>query len=196
MRVAASFAPHALFVLALAGTACGSTLPTETASIRIRVTSRTNTNDNRPLHCMVRAVEPAAAMIEDYDQAAVLLFTGDDTLLARDVIFPGHELELTVTIDPAQPVAVYFFFTNPGDGWVVPVPAPLPATLAIELGETEVLSWSPHPSEAPETDEAGELVLPPIGSAPQGAAAPALPEMPETPEVTAPSAPALPGRGR
>ena len=45
---------------------------------------------------------------------------------------------MTFTEDQAKEVVIYFFFTDPGAGWQVPLRKPLPSEVDINLGKHQV----------------------------------------------------------
>ena len=126
-----------MLVLVLLSALLGACTRTST----IFVKSSKETNEGRPLHMMVRTLEEPAP-IESYGDVAALAYSEEknESVLDVSVVLPGEE-DLVVTLDTTgeQSVMVYFFFTNPdGDRWHVPVRAPLPEEIYIELGENEI----------------------------------------------------------
>lgn len=119
---------------ALAGTGCATTT-------KITVHSSMRTNDGASMYMMVRSWDGKPAFDERYQEVAAKAFVEppDPTVLATKPIIPGEE-KTTVTIDAdtAKQIIIYFFFTDPGSGWQVPVRRPLPAEIDIDLGRHEV----------------------------------------------------------
>lgn len=108
---------------------------------RITVHSTMRTNDGNSMYMMVRLWDGKPLAGERYQEAAGKLFAEppDPTVLAQRPIVPGED-KTTVTIDEetAKEIVVYFFFTDPGPGWQVPLRRPLPAEVDIDLGRHEV----------------------------------------------------------
>ncbi|MFT3765629.1 MAG: hypothetical protein QM820_08955 [Minicystis sp.] len=122
-------------VLALALSGCATTT-------RITVHSTSRTNDGASMYMMVRTWDGKPTFDERYQQVAAKTFVEppDPTVLATKPIVPGEDDKTTVTInaDSVKEVVIYFFFTDPGPGWQVPVRRPLPAEIDIDLGRHEV----------------------------------------------------------
>lgn len=109
-------------------------------STRVYVKSTDQTNDGNTLYMMVRNADGRGIATESYQQAAGKLFADpqDPTVVASQPIFPGNTATLTVADPEAKDVVIYFFFTQPGQSWRVPLRAPLPAEVYIELGQHQI----------------------------------------------------------
>ena len=120
--------------LALASAGCATTT-------RITVHSSERTNDGASMYMMVRSWDGKPTMGERYQEVAAKAFVdpSDITVLANKPILPGED-KTTVTIDAdtAKEIIIYFFFTDPGANWQVPVRRPMPAEIDIDLGRHEV----------------------------------------------------------
>jgi len=123
----------ALAVLALASAGCATT-------VRIEVQSNEKTNGGRPLYMMVRTVDSRALLSEDYAQASALVFTHppDKSVQKVQTLLPGKPVTLNVARPEESELALYFFFTQPGDKWRVPLNQPLPSDVVVELGGSNV----------------------------------------------------------
>jgi hypothetical protein len=120
-------------LFALAG--CGS------SGFTVYVASEPATNVGRPFYMLVRAVEQKSYLSEDYQEVVGKTFSeGDKSVLKAAMVVPGRPLELDVPREETLPVAVYFFFTRPGERWKTLVPQPLPSSLEFELGQHEIKS--------------------------------------------------------
>lgn len=121
-------------LLSLAG--CGST------GTSVVVTSQEVTNGGRPFYAVVRSVEQATHLTDTYESIAAKVFANpaDPSVLAAQVIYPG--VEATVEVQPSEtlPLGVYFLFTEPGERWKVLQPKPLPSSMQIDLGVSDVVS--------------------------------------------------------
>ena len=137
--------PLSLFIagsaLALASAGCATTT-------RITVHSSERTNDGASMYMMVRSWDGKPTMGERYQEIAAKAFIEppDATVLATKPILPGEEkTTVTINADTAKEMIIYFFFTDPGPGWQVPVRRPLPAEIDIDLGRHEVDHVRSHP---------------------------------------------------
>jgi hypothetical protein len=118
---------------ALATTGCQS-------SLHLSVQSPADMNDGKPLYLVVRAVSGTSFLSEAYDAVAqkVFSFPRDESILLRESIFPGNAAEFTLPRPEEGDVAVYAFFTKPGDTWRVSLRKPLPSDVLIELGTNKI----------------------------------------------------------
>ncbi|WP_428261502.1 hypothetical protein [Haliangium sp.] len=126
----------AVWVGACGGSQKGKVEATPKTVLVIR--SDENTNAGRPLQVLVRAVELQAFLEDSYATVAGLVITPDDTVLAGAVLFPGHELRLSIE-RPTAPIAVYFLFTEPGSPWKMQLEPPLKWRVEFQLGEHSIL---------------------------------------------------------
>lgn len=115
------------------GTGCAS-------NTRIYVRSTEQTNDGNTLYMMVRGVDGRGVATETYQEAAAKLFSDppDPAVVATQPIFPGNQATVTLEDPEAKDVAIYFFFTQPGQSWRVPLRKPLPAEIYIDLGQHQI----------------------------------------------------------
>ncbi|MEY4579205.1 MAG: hypothetical protein RL701_3908 [Pseudomonadota bacterium] len=122
-----------LFWLLLSAVGCQS-------SLRVSVQSAANMNDGKPLYLVVRAVSSSSFLSEGYDVVAqkVFSFPRDESILFRESIFPGNAAEFTIERPEDGDVAVYAFFTKPGDTWRVSLRKPIPTDVLIELGSNDI----------------------------------------------------------
>jgi len=123
----------ATFVVLLFASGCAS-------STRVYVKSTDQTNDGNTLYMMVRSTEGRGVATESYQDAAAKLFADppDPSVVASQPIFPGNTATVTLPDTVTKDVAIYFFFTNPGPSWRVPLRQPLPAEVYIELGQHQI----------------------------------------------------------
>ncbi len=130
-----------MLVLAiLAAPACGSkprpASPTSNkVEIEVVVRSTGETNDGRPLHAVVRAVNRETYVADSYAQVANLVTHKDESVLATFVVFPGHEKRLTIEVGKKTPIAVYALFTRPGKQWKKLIEEPVPSPVQIFLSK-------------------------------------------------------------
>ncbi len=136
----------AMLVLAALTMACGSSSkpPAAEASIDARVAielavhSTRKTNDGRPLHVVVRAVDRATYAADSYASIADLVSRKDESVLTTFVVFPGHEAEAAVQVSAKAPIAVYFLFTKPGKPWRKLIAAPLDRRIDLRLARASI----------------------------------------------------------
>lgn len=136
MSVAKACRLLAAAIMLAALPSCGSTM-------KITVHSSVRTNDGATMYMMVRSWDGKPLVGERYQEVAAKVFQEppDQTVLATKPIVPaGEEATTTVTVneDTAKEVVVYFFFTEPGPGWTVPLRRPLPSEVDIDLGRHDV----------------------------------------------------------
>lgn len=120
--------------LALASAGCATTT-------RITVHSSDRTNDGATMYMMVRSWDGNPTFGERYQEVAAKAFVepSNPTVLATKSILPGEEkTTVTINADTVKEIIIYFFFTDPGSNWQVPVRRPLPAEIDINLGRHDV----------------------------------------------------------
>jgi hypothetical protein len=120
--------------LAVVLTGCAGT------TTKIYVNSKKQTNDGNVMYVMIRKAEGTTIGAENYQEVAAKLFTEppDPMIIASQPIFPGSTASFTVEEAEEKDVVLYFFFTNPGTNWRVPLRSPLPAEVSVELGQHEI----------------------------------------------------------
>ena len=134
----------ATLMLAMLATACGSkssppaAAPDAKTEIEIAVQSTRKTNDGRPLHVVVRAVDRETWAADSYASIADLVSRKDESVLTTFVVFPGHEAEATLQVSARKPVAVYFLFTKPGKTWRRLIDAPLAKRIELRLASASI----------------------------------------------------------
>jgi hypothetical protein len=113
-------------------TGCASTL-------RIQVQSSEKTNKGQVLYMMVRSTTDEKLIAEDYDTASERVFsTGDESVKKVQAIVPGKSVTLTLPRPTQEKLALYFFFTEPGTNWKLPIDPPAPAEIFVDLGDHEI----------------------------------------------------------
>ncbi|WP_342381176.1 hypothetical protein NVS55_16025 [Myxococcus stipitatus] len=128
-----------LLVLALAlGTvACAPT------HLTINVKSPPGTNQGRPLHMVVRAVDAQRYMTEFYADVAERIVHPDDSVVQTLVIYPGEKAQTRVKIPEESPLAISFLFTTPDGAWQVLLDTPIPGRVDIDLEESRIRTDAP-----------------------------------------------------
>jgi hypothetical protein len=131
LRVLFHFVVTAVAALGFAG--CYSTL-------QIGIESDTKSNAGRPFYVMVRKADGKAFISEDYKLVSKKLFSypKEKSILESRVIIPGQAMEMIIKKPEDIDLALYFFFTEPGDNWRVPIRRPFPAKVLIDLGSNQI----------------------------------------------------------
>ena len=142
-----------MLLLATLALACGGKKPppaTPAASdkieVEIVVRSTRETNDGRPLHAVVRAVDQETYVADSYAQVANLVTHKDESVLATFVIFPGHEHRQTIEVGKKTPIAVYALFTRPGKQWKKLLGHPTATPVQIVLSRHNITRQSKAPT--------------------------------------------------
>lgn len=136
--------PATLVLALLATAACGSksrppaAAPDAKIEIELTVQSTEKTNDGRPLHVVVRAVDRETWAADSYASIADLVSRKDASVLTTFVVFPGHLAEATLQVSAKDPIAVYFLFTRPGRPWRKLVDAPLARRIELRLASASI----------------------------------------------------------
>ncbi|MEI7891955.1 MAG: hypothetical protein WCI05_02625 [Myxococcales bacterium] len=118
--------------LALGAVGCASTT-------RIYVNSTGQTNDGNTLYMMIRTVDKMTAT-ERYQEMVGKMFMdpADPSVAVTKPIFPGNIESINIDDGDKKDIVLYFFFTQPGSNWRVPLRKPLPAEIHIDLGRHQV----------------------------------------------------------
>ncbi|MCY1075139.1 hypothetical protein [Archangium lansingense] len=150
---------------ALATLVLGGCLP---GHLSLSVKSPAGSNEGRPLYMLVRKVDAKQYASETYSEVAARVVDPDESVLQREVIYPGTLQNIRVKLPPESPVAVYFLFTTPdGPSWQVLLEPPVKSSLDIELEGNRIraevtsgpaIGAEPKPPELkpPELPAAGE----------------------------------------
>jgi predicted component of type VI protein secretion system len=132
--------------------ACGSKAPRAAATpsskvaVELVVRSTSETNDGRPLHAVVRAVDRETYVADSYADVAGLVTRKDETVLATFVVFPGHEHRQTIEVDRKTPIAVYALFTRPGKQWKTLIEEPVRSPVRLVLSTREIADGQAAPA--------------------------------------------------
>lgn len=142
-----------MLLLATLATACGGSksppvTPAASGKIEVEIVVRSTreTNDGRPLHAVVRAVDQETYVADSYAQVANLVTHKDESVLATFVIFPGHEHRQTIEVSKKTPIAVYALFTRPGKRWKKLLAYPTPTPVQIVLSRRDITGQSQAPT--------------------------------------------------
>jgi hypothetical protein len=108
---------------------------------RIYVRSSERSNDGNTLYALVRSVDAKTVRSNEiYYNVASQLFAdpADPSVLESRPIFPGNPVTFSVKEEDAKYLVLYFLFTNPGQNWRLPLRAPLPSEVYVDLGDNEI----------------------------------------------------------
>ncbi len=130
-RIGAKVLAIALFAMCAIGCTSGT---------RIFVKSTDKTNDGKTLYMLVRGVDAKGVANERYQDIAAKVFADppDPTVMVSQPLFPGNTVSFTVKEGTAKDLVVYFLYTSPGQNWRLPLRAPLPSEVYIDLGDNQI----------------------------------------------------------
>ncbi|MFY2561604.1 hypothetical protein ACN469_28650 [Corallococcus terminator] len=165
-----------MLALALGSVACAPT------HLTINVKAPPGTNQGRPLHMVVRAVDSQRYMTEFYADVAERVVHPDDSVVETLVVYPGEKTQTRVKIPEESPLAISFLFTTPDGAWQVLLDAPIPGRVDIELDESRIRTDAPTKKKRAPKGE-GSKVEPPKVEPPK-----VEPPKVEGPKIEAPSA--------
>jgi hypothetical protein len=131
--------------LGAAVTACSSSSsspPPRAAAAKpalLHVRSTSKTNGGKTLYVMVREAD-AKSITLGYDEAASKLFADppDPLVVAIGPVFPGNDATISLENEGKKDLVVYFFFTQPGPRWRLPLRRPLPSSVYVDLGTLQI----------------------------------------------------------
>jgi predicted component of type VI protein secretion system len=116
--------------------------------VHLEITAGPDTNHGGPLYVVVRKLDQAGFLADDYDAIADRLFSEprDPSILRKVVVRPGH----AITVDADRELAdgeilgVYFLFSVPGDSWRLAVADRAVQRIKIVLGASGIVSAEPR----------------------------------------------------
>ncbi len=101
-----------------------------------------DTNEGAPIHMMIRTADERTAVTDGYDEVADMAYKEerDPSVVSVEVLIPGAStVRLPVELEEEADIILYFFFTTPGGRrWFVPIRAPIPEEIYVELGENTI----------------------------------------------------------
>jgi hypothetical protein len=120
----------------------GATAKATTAPFRLEIDADKDTNQGGPLYVVVRHVDGAGFLAEDYDAIADGLFgePRDPAVLRKVIVRPGQVTTLVVErpLAEGEILGVYFLFSAPGDDWRMAIPDARTTGLKVVLGASGV----------------------------------------------------------
>lgn len=134
-------------MVALAVTGCGAAPPKPTPKeppLEVQITAGRDTNHGGPLYVVVRKLEQAGFLADDYDAIADKLFVEprDPALLRKAIVRPGNVMtvEADRTLADGEILGIYFLFSVPGDAWRLAVLDKKVRRVNIVLGAAGIVS--------------------------------------------------------
>jgi hypothetical protein len=132
--------------------------------LTVNVRSPAGTNQGRPLHMVVRAVDAQKYMTEFYADVAERVVHPDDTVVQTLVVYPGVPAQAKVKIPEDSPLAISFLFTTPDGAWQVLIDPPIPARVDIDLEEsrirTDIAKKAPAKDKGAKKEEPPKVEVP------------------------------------
>ena len=110
------------------------------STTRVHVKSSQRTNEGNTLYMMVRDATGKPIVSESYNEVAAKLFTDppDPSVVHVEPIFPGNTVSFSIEDADEKDIFIYFFYTDPGENWRLPLRKPLPAEVFIDLGQYQI----------------------------------------------------------
>jgi hypothetical protein len=131
------------FVLGACGGATAQVRP-KTPPLHLAITAGKDTNHGGPLYVVVRKIDQAGFLADDYDAIADRLFgtPPDPAVVRKAIVRPGEPLELDADRDLAdgEILGVYFLFSVPGDDWRLAIVDRRIQRIKIVLGGSGIVS--------------------------------------------------------
>ena len=131
----------------LVATACGAKPPAlrpKAPPVHLEITAGKDTNHGGPLYVVVRKIDQAGFLAEDYDAIADRLFgqPPDPAVLRKQIVRPGEVVHLNADRELAdgEVLGIYFLFSVPGDDWRLAVVDPHVLRVSIVLGASGIVS--------------------------------------------------------
>ncbi|HEY0480576.1 MAG TPA: hypothetical protein VGD37_23830 [Kofleriaceae bacterium] len=139
----------AVIALAVASGAagCGGAAPQvrpKPPPVRLEITAGKDTNHGGPLYVVVRKIDRAGFLAEDYDAIADRLFgePRDPSVLRKAIVRPGEvvAVEADRELADGEILGVYFLFSVPGDDWRLAIGDAKIQRVKIVLGASGIVS--------------------------------------------------------
>jgi predicted component of type VI protein secretion system len=131
----------------IAAASCGGSTPqirAKPAPIRLEITSGKDTNHGGPLYVVVRKLDQAGFLAEDYDAIADRLFgePRDPSVLRKAIVRPGEAttVEADRELADGEILGVYFLFSVPDDHWRLAIGDKRIQRVKITLGASGIAS--------------------------------------------------------
>lgn len=135
---------------ALVVASCGGTKPQlpqvapKEPPLHLAITAGKDTNHGGPLYVVIRKLEQAKFLADDYDSIADRLFIEppDPSVLRTAIVRPGKAMtvEADRNLADGEILGVYFLFSVPGDAWRMAILDRRIRRVNIVLGSSSILS--------------------------------------------------------
>ena len=147
LAMRAATAAWCAVLCAVATASCGGATPQvrpKPAPVRVEIAAGKGTNHGGPLYVVVRKLDEAGFLAEDYDAIADRLFgePRDPSVLRKAIVRPGEVVTLEADRDLAdgEILGVYFLFSAPGDNWRLAIGDKRIQRVKIVLGASGIAS--------------------------------------------------------
>jgi predicted component of type VI protein secretion system len=112
--------------------------------LHLEITAGKDTNHGGPLYVVVRKLEQAGFLADDYDAIADRLFVEprDPSVLRKAIVRPGNVVivEADRELADGEILGIYFLFSVPGDAWRLAVLDKKILRVDIKLGAAGIVS--------------------------------------------------------
>jgi predicted component of type VI protein secretion system len=138
-------------VVALAGCGGAGAAPKvpKPVPIHLQITAGKDTNRGGLLYVVVRKIDAAGFLAENYDAIADGLFgePRDAAVVRKAIVRPGEvtTVEADRDLKDGEIFGVYFLFSVPGESWRLAIQDPKITRVAIVLGATGIASVEQRP---------------------------------------------------
>ena len=132
---------------AVLAASCGGAKPVvrpKEPPLHLEITAGKDTNQGGPLYVVVRKLEQAGFLADDYDQIADRLFVEprDPSVLRKAIVRPGNvtTVEAEPELADGEILGIYFMLSVPGDAWRIAVLDKKIRRVNITLGAKGIVS--------------------------------------------------------
>jgi predicted component of type VI protein secretion system len=119
------------------------------APFHLEITAGKDVNQGGPLYVVIRKIDSAGFLAEDYDAIADGLFREphDPAVLRKAIVRPGQVVIVDADHDLAEGeiTGIYFLFSMPGDDWRLAIQDRAIHRVSIVLGASGVTSVEQRP---------------------------------------------------
>lgn len=138
----------AVFAICAAGCGGAAAQVRKPAPFHLEITAGKDTNHGGPLYVVVRKLDQAGFLADDYDAIADRLFVEprDPSVLRKVIVRPGQAITVDADRDLAdgEILGVYFLFSVPGDSWRLAIADRAIQRIHIVLGASGIVSAEPR----------------------------------------------------
>jgi predicted component of type VI protein secretion system len=138
----------ALSAICAAGCGGAAAQVRKPAPVHLEITAGKDTNHGGPLYVVVRKLDQAGFLADDYDAIADRLFAEprDLSILRKVIVRPGQAITVDADRDLAdgEILGIYFLFSVPGDSWRLAITDRAIQRIQIQLGASGIVSAEPR----------------------------------------------------